>query len=353
MSKLPRGIRQRGESFLVDVTHAGKRRTATCATLEEAVATQAQIKAEMLNPALAHALQTKATRDNPVWTLGQAYDYTKEHGWKGKAILRVAKINMQTHVLPYFNRDVLLDQIDTLALDDFKVSLMDKGLSNGTINRIMSALSKCMTVAMERGRLKAKPKFPRLKEGTGRIRTLSAKEEAQCIQYLKKWCLEPQLDVFLTLLDTGMRPSELWRSTISDVDLDANVIAIWENKTSNPRVVGMTPRVREVMIRRINENPVSEDNPKGYLFPGCNGYWFLRTWNRMKVALGLENDEQFIPYCLRHTCCTRIAQDEENNALKVATWMGHKSLQMTRRYTHFAAKDMSKMAERLARVTAQ
>lgn len=49
LKTLPRGIRERGGKFFVDVTVNTKRKTATCDTLEEAVAKQKELREFLQN----------------------------------------------------------------------------------------------------------------------------------------------------------------------------------------------------------------------------------------------------------------------------------------------------------------
>jgi integrase len=55
----------------------------------------------------------------------------------------------------------------------------------------------------------------------------------------------------------------------------------------------------------------------------------------MKVHLGLKDDSQFVPYCLRHTCASRLAQRGVHIAV-IKQWMGHKTIQITMRYAHLS-----------------
>ncbi len=67
------GIRRRGESYVVDVTVKGRRRTATSATRAEALTKKAELRAELLKEAATLPAQT--------WTLQQAFDTTRTTAW--------------------------------------------------------------------------------------------------------------------------------------------------------------------------------------------------------------------------------------------------------------------------------
>jgi integrase len=344
---LPRGIRLRNGRFFVDVMVKGKRKTATCATLEEAITRRTELK-EALKRGLDGKNEEKAVTGG--WTLNQALQYTIRHHWAGTGGEEKAVINAN-YAVRFFGPDKPLDKIDSLALDEYKEWLIEEhNNSNATINRKMSALSKLFTMAIERGKLKAKPKFPRLKETGGRIRFLSEDEERVCVNLLKQWSLDDHADAFVILIDTGMRPSELWRLKLNDIDFNTGLISIWENKTDNPRSIAMTKRVVETIRTRLDELPTRIVGDEDHLvwdgvtlFPNATNYWFERVWNKVKHVMKLDDDEQFVPYALRHTCCSRLIQ--RGVPLKhVKDWMGHKAIQTTMRYAHLAPQDMKSLA---------
>jgi hypothetical protein len=74
-----KGIRQRGERFIVDVCVKGVRRTATASTLDEAKATHAQLRANLL-----HDVGAESPAHKDAWTLQQAWQRTADVIWKGQ-----------------------------------------------------------------------------------------------------------------------------------------------------------------------------------------------------------------------------------------------------------------------------
>jgi integrase len=321
--KLPRGIRLRGDRYFVDVTWKGLRSTATCATLEEAVAKQAELR---------HALMTGAApaKEGAAWTVGQAWERTFNIAWKGGRSER-AMLIMKGAIMSYWGEGTLLSSIDTDALDAWCETLERAGNSNATINRKLAALSKMMTIAYDRGGLRAKPKFPRRKEPVGRIRFITETEERQIITLLQQYGKHDALDAIIVLLDTGMRCGELWNLEGRDVDLRQGVLAIWQTKADLPRSVPMTQRVRGIIETRMRQG-------KGKLFPFDN-WWLRPIWQRLKMAMGLENDDQFVPHVLRHTCASRLVQRGVPIPV-VQAWLGHKTISITMRYAHLAPKNL-------------
>ena len=131
---------------------------------------------------------------------------------------------------------------------------------------------------------------------------------------------------FVVLIDTGMRPSELWRLKQKDVDLEHGLISIWQAKGNKPRSLPMTDRV----VKTLRDRPC--ELVSGRLFPFYNR-WFWTGWKQAQKDIGLVHDKSFIPYCLRHTCASRLIQRGATLA-SVQVWLGHRNIQTTLRYAH-------------------
>lgn len=319
------GIRQRGNSFVVDVTVGGVRRTCTRATRDEAIQAHATLRAEMLRTVGAEVVR------GDTWTLKQAFDKTTQVSWTGTANASNALQNAQC-ALDYFGPALPLTDLTADRLDDYTQFLADQGNANGTINRKLATLSRALSVAVERGKLATKPSIQRKREGVGRVRFLSEEEETAALDLLRRWGKLDHADVFTVLIDTGMRGGELWRLEGRDYDPAQGLLSIWQSKNGNPRSVPVTDRVREIIERRVGLYR------RGLLFSYDKG-WFGRVFDKMKHTLGLAEDGQFIPYALRHTCASRLVQ-RGVSLLVVKEWLGHKTVQVTLRYAHLCPTNL-------------
>ena len=316
MSQLPRGIRARGQSYLVDVTTADGRRTATCHSLEAAIEKQRELRGE-------------APVKPRAWSLQLAYETTFKVAWAGARGERTATVNAET-ALAHFGPDRALDTIDLPAIDGYIAALEGAGLSDGTINRKLAALSKMLSVAHARGGLLGKPHIPRRREGCGRIRYLLPKEEQALLHLLEQWGLADHRDAVIVLIDTGIRVGELFN--LEARDADDRMLRIWQNKADLPRSVPCTKRAWAVVQERLRARPY------GKLFPYDHN-WIRRPWDRAKVTMGLGADDQFVPHALRHTCASRLIQ--KGVSLKVVQeWLGHKTITVTMRYAHLARANL-------------
>jgi integrase len=340
-TKFPKGIRpQANGSWKVDVTINGVRKTGTAKTLEEAKVLRERLKAALEAGKDTSKVISSDSSTNS-WNLETAVKRTYDLVWsKGKSADKTMVYAKQ--VRDYFGPLTKLDQITMDDIDNFCDYCADtKGNSGATINRKLSALSVMMTTALTRGKLgklKQVPKMPRWPESEHRIRFLTEDEEARILELMGYLGKESHKDATIVLVDTGLRPSELWRAEAKDFnsnyDGDKGAITIWVTKTGAPRTVPLTTRAKEILAQRV------EANPTGKLFPDINQDSYRRVWNRVKHLMGLDNDDQFVPYVLRHTCCSRLVQ-RRAPLEHVRVWMGHSVIQTTLRYAHLAPESLS------------
>jgi integrase len=334
------GIQKRGNTWRVDVTVKGVRKTETCYSEDEAKEAEIRLKADALKTSKA---EPKADSQEP-WTIGQAFERCKSAVWKGKGGERNAVRNAGFAV-EYFKPGTSLNDITTDRVDEWIESLKTQGNSNATINRKLAALSRMMTYAEQRHHMdkNRRPHFERQQEGVGRIRFMEPVEEAAVMKILTEWSLEDHQDACAVLIDTGLRPIELWQITGKDVVLNGKtgVVQVWDTKNEDPRAVPLTERAYDILTRRLGQLRKRTDR----LFP-YNNHWLEASWNKMRLRMGLNEDEEFTPYCMRHTFGTRLAK-KGVPMRSIQMLMGHKTLQVTARYTNMAAVDLQDAIKRL------
>lgn len=325
MAKQREGIRQRGNSFLVDVTVNGKRKTKTCTTYDEAVIARLQMEAELRSG----ATQAAATPNS--WTLAKAYQVTAEMRWantKNEAKARACA----KEAMEFFGSDKLMDAITTVDIDDYVRHLRSKKNGPATINRKLASLSALFTDAVERGGCTKKPRIIRQPEPVHRVRYLSPDEEQVLLSLLKQWNQAAVMEAVVVLLDTGMRVGELLAMQVKDIDLRENIISIWQNKGDLPRSVPMTARVREIIQQRC-------DRSRGLVFFDLGREQLRYYWDRARSAMNLDDDDQFVPHALRHTCATRLVQAGVS-LFVVQKILGHSSITVTSRYSHLSQREL-------------
>lgn len=340
---LPKGIRKLSNGkYIADVTINGVRRTATRSTLEEAIIAHRELSQTAPSSPKRASTAANVTNLSDRWTLEQAYERTRALCWIGRAWEPAARNHYKELVLFFGGPSRYIDTITLDHIDSFVDSLLEKGNSNGTINRKLAVLSKMFNVAHERGKLPNIPKIPRRKEAKHRIRFLTPEEETTMHRLFRQMGYTDHADAMLVLLYTGFRLSECWRLECRDVDLEKGTITAWKTKNGNPRTIPIVDKIRPIIERRM------QMNPGGRLFPKAeSNQGFENAWRKVKEQMGLSNDKQFIPHALRHTCASRLAQAGVG-MIVIKEWMGHNSINTTARYTHLAPRSLSEAAKILS-----
>ena len=147
-------------------------------------------------------------------------------------------------------------------------------------------------------------------------------------------------DLLLALQESGARPAEMAKLTAANINIDAGVV-IWfahktKKKTQKPRVIYMTPLLREIIERRLQ---LTKEG--GYLFVGRKGNPWTRTsfYSRFKRLRKLHPELRgVVPYSFRHSFCTDALENGVPDAT-VAELMGHTSTAMIHKhYAHLEKK---------------
>jgi integrase len=347
--KLPKGITLRGNTYRWAIMVEGQRLTGTAPTAQDAEVDRAAAKRRLLN---GDGDALNASKSSPQvqnsWTFKQAVeecaDYPSPDGWRD-AKSRDHLLMQANDVGKYFGMTTRIATVDKEAIQGYVRALIAGRKSNATINRKLSTLSKVLKFAYKQGGLSAIPEFPtRLKENNTRERELSYSEERQLLEILRNVLgREDNAQAVECMIDLGVRNSELWALQKSDVMFKSNEILILGagrkgTKNGTTRTLLMSKRVRGIMEKRC-----ASLGPDDRIFPFDNA-WMRWTWDKAKELMGMSHDPDFIPYMCRHTCATRIARIEPN-LFKLQYWMGHKTLEMTRRYSHLMPKDLSSVRD--------
>jgi integrase len=257
--------------------------------------------------------------------LQEAFDQCMQSKWKGTAGETTAQINGDC-ALEFFG-DSPLKRINTRGLDQYVQWLTaTKGNGPATVNRKLAALSGIMRHAFQRQELTSLPHFPYQREPQGRLRWLTEGEEADMLAAMEDLELWDHAICLEVLIDTGLRPSELW--ALKNEDVVAGALMIRKSKNGLVRCVPMTKRVTFHFENRVTAD--KQEHPFPY-----NNAWMNYGWNRAKEANGFSDDKEFVVYALRHTCASRLLQ--RNVALPVVQgWLGHTNPAQTMRYAHLS-----------------
>lgn len=243
-------------------------------------------------------------------------------------------------IMRYFGPTRPLVEITSKAITDYVIYLKkESNSSNGTINRKLAALSKILRIANEQGYINQCPVIRRQREPQGRVRFLSKEEEEQMYTFFEHRHMTVPLLSVTVLIETGMRCGELQALTKDEIMWAMGkhgAVLLKDTKNGSSRTVPLTKKAHDALKSLLG---LSNDE---YLVP--RGDWLRGPWNSMKRALGLNDDKEFVPHALRHTCASRLVQ-RGVPLFTVSQWLGHKSMQTTKRYAHLRPEDLASAME--------
>ncbi len=263
-------------------------------------------------------------------TWGHLFSSVYYRVWKGTKGEKTAVLNGSA-VVDFFCPELEFKNVTLGDVDAFVADLVAKGNQGSTINRKLAALSKMLRFAHSRGWITTLPVIERKAEPFHRIRFLTDEEEASLLRLMG--AKSPYLaELCLFLVDTGCRVSEALRLTWADVNWSQSLVTFWDTKGGGSRSIPMTKRVKEMMIDR---NALVDA-----LFPFEVKQSSLNAkWTQVQQEMGLQDDADFVPHALRHTCASRLVQ-RNIPILTVREWLGHKTLAVTLRYAHLAPQQL-------------
>jgi len=318
--------RSNNGTYLIDVTHKGVRFRDTFAATEshakviEATALDALVKGQDPSEVLRNV--SPSSRQN--LSMSGLLTQTINRYWQDKDTKQLYNANI---VVDIIGKNTHIKDVDENVVDNLIIQLMNKGNSNGTINRKLAALSKMLTFAWKRKLITFKPTIEWLKEGKGRKRFFTDQEEKKLIQILRHADFNYFADFVEVLIDTGFRKSELMGLEKRDI-MNGNA-TVYDTKNGLNRTVPLTDRAQRILSKYEGDKP----------FAGFSDNDVRFQWNYARELMELSKDKQFVLHVCRHTCASRLVQ-RGVSLLVVKEWLGHKSLSQTLVYAHLAPNNL-------------
>jgi integrase len=328
-------------SFQVSVMLRGKRFRKDFRTKQEAEIFLAELNLNRLRGVVAHPTAAAAARPR-LWR--ELQSEVMKRCWQGTKGENTARINSNS-VVTFFGSEAEYALIEESDVDAFVEHLRSSGKTPATTNRHLSALSKMLSYAKQRGWLDKSLVISREEEKNNRLRWLTDNEEE--ILLLETNAMPNKkiyADLWAFLIDTGARVGEALKLSWKDVDFGNRKVTFRDTKNGDDRTLPMTKRVFEILDynKRTRLGP-----PFRVSQPSVNYVWQL-----VKARMGLLSDPEFVPHALRHTCASRLVQ-RNIPLFTVMKFLGHKSFQITQRYAHLAASNLSEAVEALEQPTNQ
>ncbi len=181
-----------------------------------------------------------------------------------------------------------------------------------------------------------KPKLPQ-----GRIRFLNELEKNRLLKACKHSNSDYLYPIVVLALSTGMRKGEILTLTWGDIDFEQGTILLESTKNGERRQIPLIGLSLE-LIKRLNANRKSM-----LVFPSPNNSnQSLDIRSAWESSLRKADIINFKFHDLRHTAASYLAM---NNAslIEIGTLLGHKTVQMTKRYAHLSNSHLVSMTQNL------
>jgi len=238
--------------------------------------------------------------------------------------------------LPAPRRARIVDNFAQLTADDVEAWLQvahQEGLAPSTINRFLTVLHHFCAFLYAHGQLAQQPIHWRRHHVMVPHPLPKPMAEADLVRFFQVIDALEDRTMFLLMLRCGLRVGEVRALTWPVIDMEQGALRINTSKGQVDRVVYLSPDVAQALRQWQRLQPPSAT----YVFPSAlrpERPVTVRTIQRhmrhyLRVA---QIATAYSPHCLRHTFATQLLNAGASLEV-VKELMGHRSIQMTLRYT--------------------
>ncbi len=265
-----------------------------------------------------------------------AKTYLEKHAIPNKKSWKKSDAVSLVRLVPFFGESYLYE-IKPLDIIDYKAQRFEE-VSAATVNRELACLKVMFSKAIEWELVSENPvkKVKFYKEDNRRLRYLEKEE----IERLLANCPASLRAIVILAISTGMRKSEIQHLRWRDVDFANNVITLLITKNGEVRHIPLMSYALEA-LKTQNRHPSSD-----YIFCDTGGLPF-NFRKSFETALRKSDIFGFRFHDLRHTFASHLAMSGVDlNTIRAL--LGHKSLDMTLRYSHLSKSHKTQAIEVLS-----
>jgi len=243
--------------------------------------------------------------------------------------------------------EMAVTDVDKAAIVHFLDSYCE-GKAPSTRNRYISAVSSVLRFCTQRDWITSNPASLVTKQseaGNERDRVITVDEEVA----LRDACDEQDRvlgHIFVMLMATGARISEITGLRWRDVDMKNKIIRLSSSSTKNKqaRTLFIAGRAWERLEEHSKVRPISDDS---LVFPYYTGaeYPATRAFRKASNSIGFD---WFIPHLTRHTWASRVSAMQGMTVQRLCQLAGWSSWQMAQRYSHAMQSDNHDVMAQLA-----
>ena len=256
----------------------------------------------------------------------------KRRGWKGTTVAEYRSVRRR--LVARFGAMPLA----AIRPRDVAAFVADHEHGAATISRDVSLLHAIFATAQREELVEANPaaRAERPKLPPFRPQIL---EPVEVARVAKAFTDEQARTVFLTLVLTGLRRSELQRLRWQDADLVESVLRVRDSKTEDGiRSIALTPTLAEALWQRRRRSAFQGDDELVFCHPERGTVYRAETFKEAltEALAAAKVDKRPRPFHdLRHTAITNDAA-AGSSPIAVMTKAGHANMATTKRYMHLA-----------------
>lgn len=213
-----------------------------------------------------------------------------------------------------------------------------------TANRYKAFISLCYRQGERNGKVTGNPArlVQQQKESVGRISYLTRDEYNRVCDAIRKLFPE-HLPEFEFSVNTGMRLTEQYTLTWSQVDTTRRAIDLTETKNGTARTVHLNPDA----MAAIDAVRLPRQKPADKVFPrqGSKGRHDTRSW--FQPCLAEAKITRYVWHSNRHTFCSWLAMAGAS-IKEIQELAGHKTITMSARYAHLSPDHKLAVIDRIS-----
>ncbi len=263
-----------------------------------------------------------------------------------RALLGWWKAQLGHFTLASVTPALIAEKRDLLLQENIGTEKKPRRRSPPTANRYLASLSKAFSDAVREWHWVNENPLRRVSkeaESQGRVRFLSIEERNQLLAACEQSSLQELHLIVLLALTTGMRRGEILGLRWADIDLKRKLAVLHNTKNKERRSAPLVGQVTQLLeaygkVRRL-DTELLFPNPGKPKKPVEIDHWF-------QLALKAAKIENFRFHDLRHTAASYLAMSGATPP-EIAAVLGHKTLQMVKRYAHLSDAHTGSVIERM------
>lgn len=235
-----------------------------------------------------------------------------------------------THITPW-----TVDKYKSKRIKDS--SRFNRPLAQATINRVLACLKTMLNFAVKENWLSKNPLsgYKLFREKQNKLRVVSPEEFYRVYENASKF-LKP---ILVTAYNSGMRGGEILYLKWENVDFERGYIRVEETKNNEARKIPINKKLKEAL------ESVKYEASGDYVFTR-EGKPIGSFKTAFKAAIKRAGVERFTFHNLRHTFASNLVMSGVDLAT-VQELLGHKSILMTKRYSHPTPEHKKQAVEKL------